>query len=107
MDRDGIRERFRRAVNMSADELEAWLETPESRRVGQKTGGGESIGHAAGSRLVRILRTPEPELTEADWAHMRKTAGFVARHRAQEPENIATSRWRYALMNWGFDPLKE
>jgi predicted NAD/FAD-dependent oxidoreductase len=107
MDRDGIRERFRRAVNMSADELEAWLETPESRRVGQKTGDGESIGHAAGRRLVRILRTPEPGLNDADWAHMRKAAAFVARHRAQEPENIATSRWRYALMNWGFDPLKE
>jgi hypothetical protein len=107
MDRDGISRRFRGAVNMEADELEAWLETPESRRVGQKREGGESIGHAAGRRLVRILRMPEPGLTEADWALMRKAAGFVARHRAQEPENIATSRWRYALMNWGCDPLKE
>jgi hypothetical protein len=107
MDRDGIRERFRRAVNMSADEIEAWLDTPESRRVGQKKEGGESVGHAAGRRLVLILRTPEPELTGADWAHMRKVAGFVARHRAQEPANPVTSRWRYSLMNWGFDPLKD
>jgi hypothetical protein len=107
MDRDAIRGRFDRAVNMTADELEAWLETPESRRVGQMTGDGESVGHAAGRRLVLILRTPEPELSDADWAMMRKAAGFVARHRAQEPENIVTSRWRYSLMNWGFDPLKE
>src|SRR3954462_13005907 len=107
MDREGIRERFRRAVKMSADELEAWLETSESRRVGQKKEGGESVGHAAGRRLVPILRTPEPGLTDEDWALMRKAAGFVARHRARQPENIVTSRWRYSLMNWGFDPLKE
>jgi len=31
----------------------------------------------------------------------------VARHKAQRPENIVTSRWRYSLMNWGHDPLKE
>jgi hypothetical protein len=107
MDKEQIRLRFRRAVNMSADELEAWLGSPETRRVGQKTGDGESIGHASGRHIVRILRTPEPELTEPDWAHMRKVAGFVARHRAQEPANPVTSRWRYSLMNWGFDPLKE
>jgi hypothetical protein len=107
MDRDGIRQRFRHAVNMSADELEAWLETPESRHVGQRTGDGESVGHASGRHVVRILRTPERERTDADWLHMRKVAGFVARHRAQEPANPVTSRWRYSLMNWGFDPLRD
>jgi len=107
MDREGIRKRFRSAVNMDADELEAWLQTPESRRVGQRKADGESVGRAAGRGLVAILRTPEPELTDEDWALMRKAAGFVARHRAQPPENFVTSRWRYSLMNWGFDPLKE
>jgi hypothetical protein len=38
---------------------------------------------------------------------MRKVVGYVRRHRAQEPANIATSRWRYSLMNWGHDPLKD
>ena len=37
---------------------------------------------------------------------MRKAVGFIRRHRAQEPENMVTSRWRYSLMNWGHDPLK-
>ena len=32
---------------------------------------------------------------------------FKRRHRAQAPENQVTSRWRYSLMNWGHDPLKE
>ena len=45
--------------------------------------------------------------TEEDYAHMRKVVGFVRRHKAQRPENIYTSRWRYSLMNWGHDPTKE
>jgi hypothetical protein len=105
---DKVRLAFAGAVNMDADELEAWLETPESRRVGQKPPeGGDSIGRRSGRRIVEILQTPEPELGEEDYAHMRRVAGFVARHRAQEPANPVTSRWRYSLMNWGCDPLKD
>jgi hypothetical protein len=107
-DRARSLERFRAAINMSADEIEAWLDTPESRRVGHtRPGAAESIGRAAARETVRILRTPEPELTEEDYLHMRKVAGYVARHRAQEPANPFTSRWRWSLMNWGHDPLRE
>jgi hypothetical protein len=38
---------------------------------------------------------------------MRKVVGFIRRHLAQEPANKVTSRWRYSLMNWGHDPLKD
>lgn len=91
---------------MSADELLEWLETPESKAVGQKKADGESIGHASGRRIAAILRTPEPERSEEDYAHMRKTIGFVRRHRAQEPADPVSSRWRRSLMNWGHDPLR-
>ena len=97
---------FAAAVNMSPEELEEWLETAESRRVGFKPDGGESVGHASGRRIVAILRTPEPERTPDDYVHMRRTIGFVRRHRAQEPANPLTSRWRWSLMNWGHDPLR-
>lgn len=108
LDRLKVYREFGEAVNMSAEEIAAWLETAESRSVGWKTdSGGESVGHASGRRIVQILATPEPELAEEDYRHMRKVVGFVARHRAQEPANIVTSRWRYSLMNWGHDPLKE
>jgi hypothetical protein len=105
IDRRRILANFRRLVNMSADEIEAWLETPQSLAVGQKKDGGESVGHASGRRIVAILRTPDEALDESDLAHMRKTVGFIRRHRAQEPANMVTSRWRYSLMNWGHDPL--
>lgn len=106
MDRQAIRRSFDEAVNMTPDELEEWLETEQSRGVGQKKEGGESIGHASGRRIVGILRSSEEELDEADYRHMRKAVGFVRRHRAQEPANVVTSRWRYSLMNWGHDPIK-
>lgn len=102
-----LRTEFAAAVNMEPAEIEAWLETPESRSVGQvRPGESESIGHRSGRRILNILARPEPELSEEDYAHMRKVAGFVRRHRAQEPANMVTSRWRYSLMNWGHDPLK-
>lgn len=108
LDKDKVYRDFARAVNMAPAELEAWLETGESRKVGWKGDGrSESIGHASGRRIVALLRTRKADLADADYVHMRKVVGYVARHKAQRPENIVTSRWRYSLMNWGHDPLKE
>jgi hypothetical protein len=104
-----IRRRFNEAVNMSPAELEKWLKTPESEAVGWKGGDGkarESVGHASGRRIVEIQHKRNEQLTNSDYAHMRKVIGFVRRHSAQRPANIYTSRWRYSLMNWGHDPTK-
>ncbi len=105
-DRKRIRDEFHEAVTMAPAELERWLETDESREVGQKDGGDESTGHASGRRIVELLRTKVADLTDADHDHMEKVAGYVARHRAQRPSgDVEHSRWRYSLMNWGHDPL--
>lgn len=101
-----IRAVFAALCNMDADALEAWLETEESGKVGfVRPGESESVGRQAGRRLAAILRLPPGALGDEDYRLMRKAIGFVRRHRAQEPANIVTSRWRYALMNWGHDPL--
>jgi len=100
---------FMAAVNISAKELEEWLNTPESKAVGWKGADGkarESIGHVSGRRIVALLGTTFEELTNDDFAHMRKVINYVKRHTAQQPTNIFTLRWRYSLMNWGHDPLK-
>jgi hypothetical protein len=108
LDHGRIYRDFGGAVNMDAGELEAWLATEESRRVGwTKPGEGESVGHASGRRIVQILRAPRSALDPDDYRHMARAVGFIRRHRAREPANIVTSRWRYSLMNWGYDPLKE
>lgn len=109
IDHDKVSKQFRDAVNMTASEIERWLKTPESRSVGFKGTDGkarESVGHASGRKIVAILGKRAGELTDEDYAHMRKVVGYVKRHSAQEPANMVTSRWRYSLMNWGHDPLK-
>jgi hypothetical protein len=96
------------AVNMTPKQLEDWLETDESKSVGDTGGDGESTGHASGRRIVEILRTKRTDLTDDDVAHMHKVVGYVHRHLAQGgPEHDKeTSKWRYSLMNWGHDPLR-
>lgn len=97
---------FSEAVNMTAGELEKWLATDESRDVGQSDG-GESVGHASGRRIIKLLRTKKADLTDEDVAHMRKVVGYVHRHIEQRPTgDITDTRWRYSLMNWGHDPKK-
>ncbi|MFP4144758.1 MAG: DUF3140 domain-containing protein [Phycisphaeraceae bacterium] len=107
--RQAIYRAFREQVNMTPKELEAWLATEQSQRVGQNAGDGESIGHKSGRRIVAIKRKKKAELTGDDYAHMNKVVGYVRRHRKQGPSksDVETSRWRYSLMNWGHDPLKE
>jgi hypothetical protein len=99
---------FTDAVNMSASELETWLATDEAQAVGQKPDGGESVGHDSGRKIVKLLHTKKADLSDADEAHMRKVVGYVHRHLAQRPAgDVTDTRWRYSLMNWGHDPLKD
>jgi len=100
---------FQEVVNLSDLELEAWLRTDESRAVGFKpSGSGESVGHASGRRIVRMLRMRGQGLAGDDYGHMRKVVGYVHRHLAQRPRgDVSDTRWRRSLMNWGHDPLRE
>jgi hypothetical protein len=98
-------EEFGEAVNMSRKELEEWLETDESKSVGQ--GSGESKGHESGRRIVEILGKNKSDYTDDDIDHMGRVVGYVHRHPAQKPQSdVEDSNWRYSLMNWGHDPLK-
>ncbi len=109
MDDEGrLAKDFQAAVNMTPAELERWLETEESLSVGwTREGEGESVGHHSGRRIVEIKRSKKADLTDDDYAHMRKVIGYIHRHMAQRPGgDVKNSRWRYSLMNWGHDPLQ-
>jgi hypothetical protein len=99
---------FDRAVNMTPSELGKWLESDESKAVGQKNSeGAESVGHHSGRRIIDIRQKKKSELTDNDYDHMKKVVGYVSRHSAQRPKSdVESSNWRYSLMNWGHDPLK-
>ena len=99
---------FREAVNMTASEIERWLETDRSKEVGQKQDGeGESTGHQSGRHNVEILRGKQADYSVGDYAQMRRVVSYVHRHLAQKPSgDITETHWRYSLMNWGHDPAK-
>ena len=106
---------FREAVNMTPAALRRWLGTDESKSVGMTAAGervtepgrAESVGHHMGERILELRQKPAAELTADDYADMRKVVGYVHRHMAQRPAgDIADSRWRKSLMNWGHDPMK-
>ena len=105
---------FHALVNMTPAKLRHWLQSEESRTVGMRPGGekvtgaaqGESVGHHMGERILEIRATKKADLTEADYADMRKVAGYIKRHSAQRPGgDVTDTRWRHSLMNWGHDPL--
>ena len=104
---DDTKAEFDDVVNMTPSELERWLKSDESKEVGQKSGNGESTGHASGRRIIELLGTKKDDLSDDDYAHMRKVVGYAKRHLAQKPSgDVEHTKWRYSLMNWGHDPTK-
>lgn len=111
-----VYQKFREAVNMPPATLLRWLDTEDSRLVGWHAGervdealDGESVGHEMGRHIVGLLHKKKGELTDEDYARMGKVVGYIHRHLAQggPAEDVEHSRWRYSLMNWGHDPLKD
>jgi Protein of unknown function (DUF3140) len=106
-DRQRIIEEFDEAVNMTPKELEEWLETNESKSVGQSDGGSESKGHESGRKILQILDKNKTDYSSDDIDHMRRVVSYVHRHESQKPSgDVKDSNWRYSLLNWGHDPLK-
>ena len=114
-ERQQITREFHHVVNMPPAALRKWLDSEESRAVGMTPdgervtheGGGESVGHDMGQRILAIRAKKASELDDADYAAMRKVVGYVHRHGKQRPEgDVSGTRWRKSLMNWGHDPLK-
>lgn len=111
---------FNDIVNMSTDELKAWIETSESKDAGW-TGGdgdGETVGHQSAVKIIDILeRNPdkkEGEYSDPDVEHMRKVVSYCKRHLAQESHmveekgeaELKETKSYKSLKNWGHDVLK-
>lgn len=104
-----IEREFDKLVNMTPTAISKWLKTKESREAGWRRSerAGEPAGHWSGRRIIEIQKTKKNDLVRADHAHMRKVIAFIKRHSAQRPDgDVRKTPWRYALMNWGHDPLK-
>lgn len=104
-----IWDEWQELVNMAPKELDEWLDTEESKEVGSDSGDGESKGHKSGRRIVKIKDKNKDDLTDDDYDHMATVVGYIKRHLSQggPDDDVEHSAWRYSLMNWGHDPLKE
>ncbi|WP_234735187.1 DUF3140 domain-containing protein [Tellurirhabdus bombi] len=101
-----VLDEFDELTNMSASELKKWLETDDSKSVGQDSGDGESIGHKSGEKIITIKQKKNSELANPDYEHMRKVISYIKRHNAQRPKDVRGSNWAFSLKNWGHDPEK-
>ena len=97
--KDEVIAQFNEEVNMTVEELEAWLEDPKSAKAG--TGVGVESGHKiieilkknptkdpekyddVGSvpRLYAVRYRPLTQHAQEDLDHMRKVVGFVFEHK--------------------------
>lgn len=99
---------FQEAVNMDATEIKQWLKTDESNSVGQKDKKGKIKGRKSGKKIIKILKKDSSDYNKKDFKHMNKVVGYIHRHLAQKPSgDVEETPWRYSLMNWGCDPLKQ
>jgi len=55
-------DKFKDLVNMSASEIESWLEKDESKAVGQDSGDGESIGRKSARHIIQILKSKKKKI---------------------------------------------
>jgi hypothetical protein len=70
----------------------------------------EQDRHAQTPAGEGMAQDEDPDTIRRQFADAVDTVhGYVPRHLAQRPdkEDVATSRWRYSLMDWGHDPLKK
>ncbi len=79
-DRQQVFGEFDESVNMTRKELEEWLQTDESKSVGQSDGGGESKGHESARRIVEIFGKNKSDYTDGDVEHMKRVNAYVKRH---------------------------
>ncbi|RYG34879.1 DUF3140 domain-containing protein [bacterium] len=111
-DQEDTYQEFKSLVNMTPSDLEKWLATEESKKVGFKSEEkGESVGHESGRHILKIKAKKKADLTDEDYHHMAKVVGYVKRHMAQKPkdhtrEELSEMNWTHSLKNWGHDPMK-
>ncbi|KAI0694904.1 hypothetical protein BC835DRAFT_994257 [Cytidiella melzeri] len=105
--RDDTIAEFNENVNMSAEEIQAWLEDPMSKKA------GTGVGLESAAKIIEILKknpTKDPdEYDDEDLDHMRKVVGYTKRHLAQESHlketkteaELEKTKSTISLKNWG------
>ncbi|KAJ3536263.1 hypothetical protein NM688_g6863 [Phlebia brevispora] len=110
--KEEIISQFNILTNMSVDELQGWIENPQSKKA------GTGVGLESAQKIIGILKknpSKDPDqYDDEDIEHMRKVVAYDKRHLAQEDhlketktkEELENAKSTISLKNWGHDPLK-
>jgi hypothetical protein len=97
---------FHRTVNMTAQELSAWLTTDASGETASTADAGMDLA-TLGQQVVRILGKRKVDLTEEDGDIMGRVVDYVADSLGSPPPDGADDeKWRRSLMTVGHNPSK-
>ena len=102
---DALWEDFHRVVNMTSQELAAWLRVRDADETTEAL--PDEAGTPTGRHVLAILQKRRTDLTEDDLGVMRRVVDTVADRTdmADEPAAEDTDL-RHRLMTLGHDPLK-
>ncbi|MET9390121.1 DUF3140 domain-containing protein [Streptomyces sp. NPDC006624] len=106
---DALWEDFHRVVNMTSQELAAWLRVRDADEATEPL--PEHAGTRTGQHVLAILQKRRTDLTDDDLRVMREVVETVTEQAdlENEPEPETTdedTRRRHRLMTLGHDPLK-
>ncbi|MEU5891396.1 DUF3140 domain-containing protein [Streptomyces sp. NPDC047461] len=102
---DALWEDFHRVVNMTSQELAAWLRVSDADEDTEPL--PEHAGSPTGQHVLAILQKRRTDLTDDDVEVMYEVVDTVSAQADAENEPVAEdTRRRHLLMTLGHDPLK-
>jgi replicative superfamily II helicase len=105
LEMDALWEDFHRVVNMTSQELAAWLRVRDAAEETEPL--PEEAGTPTGQHVLAILQKRRTDLTDDDVRVMHKVVDTVTSQVDLENEPEAEDeRLRHRLMTLGHDPLK-
>ena len=97
---------FHQVINMTSEELRAWLLTEASDDDEFPVDPNLSLPEL-GKQVVELLRKRKAELTERDADVMEQVVDFVLTQEAEGPAATESDvQWRRSLMTVGHDPMR-
>ncbi|UCM91343.1 DUF3140 domain-containing protein [Streptomyces marincola] len=102
---DALWAQFHSVVNMTSQELAAWLRTSSAGEETEEP--PEESGPEQGRGVLAILRKRQTDLTRDDIGLMYDVVEMVRNERAAGPRaTVPEPAWRHQLMSLGHDPLR-
>jgi uncharacterized protein DUF3140 len=99
---DALWAEFHTVVNMTSQEMTAWLRTS-----GSAAESAESAEVRQGRGVLALLYKRPIDLTDADVRLMYEVVETIQAERAAGPRaDVSEADWRYRLMTLGHDPLR-